>query len=252
MITLSAASDDPTTRARLAELAERVVQASDCSEIQALLHLATLAIGAERSFFACMSGEGRDASYSFVLDSDPSWWHRYRAACPLQRSPWLLYAARHSAPVRTTQLGSPAPDYREASNVAAAAGFASAMLFPAHSGQSDHRASVLCFGHSTAGYFEGPLFAKLQVTARSFAMELHDWWAHHEQERLARRTRLSDVDLRLLQRHCAGLSSKQIADELHVSRESINSRFQRVIAKLGVRNRRAAARVAIDCGLIIV
>jgi hypothetical protein len=38
---------------------------------------------------------------------------------------------------------------------------------------------------------------------------------------------------------------------LNVSRSSVNSRFQRTIAKLGVPNRRMAARVAIDCGLIV-
>ena len=48
------------------------------------------------------------------------------------------------------------------------------------------------------------------------------------------------------------MNNSQIARELQVSRESINSRFQRIIAKLGVRNRRAAARVAIECGLIIM
>jgi hypothetical protein len=31
----------------------------------------------------------------------------------------------------------------------------------------------------------------------------------------------------------------------------INSRFQRMIAKLGVTNCRMAARLAIDCGLIV-
>lgn len=241
---------DPSVVVELAALAERIAQASDRGEIQGLLHRATVALGAERSFFASMRGDGIDRSYAFVLDCDPAWWHRYRAAYPLEKNPWLVYATRHSAPIRTmqdTSAGEPPKDLGGAPHP----GFASAMLLPAHSGRSHHRASLLCFGHSSAGYFEHPKFAKVQVTARGFAMELHDWWTVQEQQDLAQRTHLSEGEVRLLSRHAAGLSSKQIANEMHVSCESINSRFQRIIAKLGVRNRRAAARMAIECGLIV-
>ena len=198
-----------------------------------------------------MSGEGRDASYAFVLDCDPGWWHLYRAACPLQNNPWLAYASRHSSPTRATQLGSLALERQQSIDIGEAAGFASAALVPAHSGRSEDRVSVLCLGHSVAGYFEDPAFANLQAGARSLALELHDWWSLQERQELNQQTHLSDAEVRLLERHFAGLSSKQIAHELGVSRESVNSRFQRIVAKLGVRNRRAAARVAIDCGLII-
>jgi DNA-binding NarL/FixJ family response regulator len=237
---------------RLAGLAERVALAQDLGEIQALLHEATIAIGAERSFFASVSGEGHEASYAFVLDCDPNWWHQYRAACPVQNNPWFAYASRHSATVRGTQLAALVQAQQQAIDIAATAGFASAVLIPVHSGRADNRVSLLCLGHSVAGHFEDSTFAKLQVGARSVATELHDWWSRYEQQLLAERTQLSDVELGLLERHCAGLSSKQIAVELHVSRESINSRFQRITSKLGVRNRRAAARVAVECGLIVV
>lgn len=251
MSPMRADCDEPARR-RLAELAEQVARAGSCDEVQTLLHLASLTLGAERSFFASISGEGTASRYGLVLDCDASWWHRYRAACPPTGNPWFAYAVKHSAPILATQLGAASPQHRRLCEVLAAAGFASAMLVPAHSHHSDHRASLLCLGHSTKGYFEAALFDQFLVAARSFALELHGWWARHEQGQLARQTRLSSADVSLLERHCAGLSSKQIAAEQHVSCEAINSRFQRIIAKVGVRNRRAAARVAVDCGLIVV
>jgi DNA-binding CsgD family transcriptional regulator len=251
---------------RALEVAERIPQARDLGQIQALLHEATLALGAERSFFASVSGEGRDACYTFVLDCDPGWWHSYRSAWPVQANPWFVYAIRHSATVRATQLGvleeaqvkaqaraqAQAQAQQRAVDIAATAGFASAVLIPVHAGRADHRVSLLCLGHSVAGHFEDVTFANLLVGARSIATELHEWWARHEQQQLAQRTQLTELEIGLLERHCAGLSSKQIAGELHVSRESINSRFQRITTKLGVRNRRAAARMAVECGLIVV
>jgi DNA-binding CsgD family transcriptional regulator len=243
---------DPALRTHLAETAERISQASDPGEVQALLHSVTQSLGAERSFFASISGEGADARYTFVLDCDPAWWHRYRSACSVQSDPWLLYAARHSSPRPATQLGPLRREQQLAIEAATAAGFVSAALVPAHSGRSERRASLLCLGHSVAGYFEDPTFAKLRVGARSLAIELHDWWTNYEQSCLARQTRLSEADVRLLQRHCAGMSSKQIAAELQVSRESINSRFQRINDRLGVTHRRTAARIAVECGLIVM
>jgi DNA-binding NarL/FixJ family response regulator len=252
MRSLAEIVSDPLVRIRLAEIADRISLASDAGEVQALLHLATSTLGAERSFFASIKGEGLDASYAFLLDCDSSWWHRYRAICSVQDHPWLAYASRHSAPVRATQLVALPQEQRRAMDAAATAGFASAALFPAHSGRSDKRVSLLCLGHATAGYFEDPVFAKLQVAARSLAQELQEWWANHERQQLTQRTRLSPAEIRILERHCAGMSSKQIARELQVSRESINSRFQRIVLRLGVRNRRAAARVAVECGLIVM
>lgn len=241
---------DPSNRDRLAQIVESVSQASDRGDIQALLHRATVALGAERSFFASINGAG--ASYAFVLDCDSAWWHRYRAVCSLERNPWIVYASRHSTPVRATQLDSFLGEEQRALSIALQTGFASTVLIPAPSGRADERVGLLCLGHSAAGCFEDAKFAKLQFFAKSLAMELLEWWTVYERRQLAQGTRLSDADIRLLARHCVGLSSKQIANEMHVSCESINSRFQRIIARLGVRNRRAAARVAIECGLIIV
>ena len=243
---------DALVRASLVEIAESVAQASDRGDLQALLHRATVALGAERSFFASISGDGIEANYAFVLDCDSAWWHAYRAACAFEQNPWIVYATRHSTPVRATQLESFLAEGQRGMSIALRRGFASTVLIPVHSGRADNRVGLLCLGHSSAGYFEDPKFAKLLFIARSLAMELQEWWTIQERRQLAQSTRLSDADVRLLARHCAGLSSKQIANEMDVSCESINSRFQRIIAKLGVCNRRAAARVAIECGLIIV
>ncbi len=224
----SETSVDPSVRIRLTEIAESITHVSDRGELQALLHSAALLLGAERSFFATMSGDGRDSTYAFVLDCDPGWWHRFRAAYPLQKNPWLVYASGHSTPARATQLGSTAQERQGAKDLAVAAGFGSALLIPVHSGRSEDRVSVLCLGHSVAGYFEEPTFAKLQVGARSLAMELHDWWSFHDRQQLNQHTRLSEVEVRLLERHFAGLSSKQIAFELSVVGAGLNlSSFSR-------------------------
>jgi len=239
-------------RRRLAEVADSISTAASVAEFQTLLHAGTLALGAERSYFASVSGDGANSACVVILDCDPAWWHRYRAGSSLHDDPWLGYALRHAAPVLTSELKPNARQNALFAQAAAAAGFASGLVVPAHSGTLEQRFSVFCLGHSTPGFFDAPTFDAVRVGARSIANEMHEWWARNERERLTQSTRLSAQDLELLERHCAGLSSKQIAAELNVSCDAVNSRFQRIIVRLGVRTRRAAATVAVKCGLLVL
>ena len=129
-------------------------------------------------------------------------------------------------------------------------GFASAVLVPAHSGAGHSRISLLCLGSSRPGYFEGEGFGRFKLGARTLASEFHDWWLARTRRDLVVKARITRDDLELLRHQRQGHGSKRIAAELHVSKSSINSRFQRMISKLGVPNRKAAARLASECGLI--
>jgi DNA-binding NarL/FixJ family response regulator len=62
--------------------------------------------------------------------------------------------------------------------------------------------------------------------------------------------RLTSDDIVLLTHERRGHSSKAIAAALSTSEQAVNSRFQRMNARLGVPNRRAAAQLAAEFGLI--
>jgi len=130
-------------------------------------------------------------------------------------------------------------------------GFASAVLVPVHSGIRHSRISLLCLGSPTSGYFEGDGFGRFKLGARTLACEVHEWWSAQSRRELLSQAHITAGDLELLRHQCQGHSSKRIAAELCVSKSSINSRFQRINVKLGVPNRRMAARLAAECGLIL-
>lgn len=56
--------------------------------------------------------------------------------------------------------------------------------------------------------------------------------------------------MKLLQWEWQGLNSKQIGNLLGMGPAYVDSRFQRLNLKLGVPNRRAAAKLAAEYGLI--
>ena len=238
--------------ARVAQVVERIALANDQAEALALLKAAAAALGAENAVFMSHMRHSIDnASCHFLLACDPAWCQRYLALGSLAHDPWMAYAAHHSEPVLASSLAAAGSESRAIRELANQCGFASAVLVPAHSGPGHGRVSLLVLGSPVAGYFEGEGYARFRLGARLLAAELHDWWQARIRRELVLRSRITDADLALLRHQCQGHSSKRIASELQLSLGSINSRFQRINTRLGVHNRRQAARLAMACGLIV-
>lgn len=238
--------------ARTTGIAVKIAHASEQSAVHALLREGTDALGAECAVFVSFVRDSADVSACrFLLACEPDWCRRYLASGLIAHDRWLAYAAHHSEPIIASSLTATEPAQQEAIDLATRNGFASAVLAPAHSGAGHSRISLLCLGSSAPGFFEDEGFGAFRIGARMLALELHDWWLARIRRELIVKAHITPSDLVLLRHQCQGHSSKRIAAELHVSKSSINSRFQRMNIKLGVANRRMAARLASECGLIL-
>lgn len=242
----------PRYAANVLDVVLRMAQAPDQASLHALLREGTDALGAEFAVFLSFVRDDADVSACrFMLACEPGWCRRYLQAGLIAHDLWLAYAAHHSEPILASKLLATEPSQQQAIDLARQSGFASAVLIPAHSGAAHSRISLLCLGSSQERYFEDEGFGALRVNARMLALELHDWWLARIRHELMLKAHITPGDLELLRHQYQGHSSKQIAAELQVSKSSINSRFQRMIAKLGVPNRKTAARLAMECGLIL-
>lgn len=238
--------------ARVTDIALRLARATEQSTVHALLHEGTAALGAECAVFLSFVRDSADVSACrFMLACDPEWCRRYLALGLIAHDLWLAYAAHHSVPILASALNATEPRHQQAIDLAVQHGFVSAVLVPAHSGAGHSRISLLCLGCSTPGFFADEGFGSFRVHARVLAMELHEWWLARIRRELIVKSHITPSDLILLRHEFQGHSSKRIAAELHVTTSSINSRFQRMNNRLGVANRRMAARLAIECGLIL-
>lgn len=237
---------------RIGSVVERIANATEQAAVHSLLREGTIVVGAESAIFVSFVRDNVDvSSCRFMLACDPAWCRQYLDAGLIAHDPWLAYAAHHSEPVIASTLSFAEPERRRAIELATRSGFASAVLVPVHSGAGHSRISLLCLGWPSRGYFEAGGFGRFKLGARALACELHEWWLARIRSELIARARITPGDLELLRHQCQGHSSKRIAAELRVSRSSINSRFQRMNSKLGVANRRMAARLAAECGLIL-
>lgn len=235
----------------VSDIVQRVTAAADEAEALDLLAEAARRLGADvAAFVSFIRDDGSHESYRFLLACDAVWCREYEKHAWYANDPWLLYALNHSEPARASEIAAGAKQQRMVVDLAAQFGFRSAVIVPAPSSGGLSRVGVLCLGSATPGFFEAEGFVPLKVAARGLAMELHEWWIAQIKRELIADARITEDDLVLLHHERLGHSTKAIAAELDTSPSSIDSRFQRVNQKLGVPNRRAAANLAAEYGLI--
>jgi DNA-binding CsgD family transcriptional regulator len=243
---------DPQYLDRVASIAMQVPAANDQQTVHGLFREGVTALGASCAVFVSFVRDDQHmAACRFMLACDPAWGRTYVQDGHFAHDPWLAYAAHHTEPLVASQLKVLDGQHQRVIDLATRAGFVSTVLVPAHSAPGHSRISLLCLGSAHPGYFEGQGQAQLRLGARMLTLELHEWWLARIRRDLIVKARISQDDLVLLQHRCQGHSSKKIAADLQVTKGSVNSRFQRMNAKLGVGNRRMAVQLAIECGLIL-
>jgi hypothetical protein len=242
----------PDYYGRVSEIVRQVHSAADEFAAVALLTEAATSIGADvAAFISFVRDDGSYESFRFLLACDPVWCHEYERHAWYANDPWLAHAIHHSEPVRASEIGVASRQQREIADLAERFGFRSAVIVPAPSSGGLTRVALLCLGSATPGYFEDDEgFFAIKGIARSLAMELHEWWIDRLKRELITSARITNEDLVLLYHERIGNSTKRIAVELQTTPSSIDSRFQRVNQKLGVANRKMAAQLAAEYGLI--
>lgn len=232
-------------------IVERIAAAADPSQAVLLLQQASRRMGADAAVFVSfIADDGSHASYRFLLACDPTWCFEYQRQLSLADDPWLAYASHHSEPSCASAIRARAGAQPDTRLLADRFGFRSAVIVPAPSGVGLSRVGMLCLGSTTPGFFETEGFITLRTLARGLAMELHEWWIAKLRRDVIEDAGLTEGELKLLQWEWQGLNSKQIGALLGMGPAGVDSRFQRLNLKLGVPNRRAAAKLAAEYGLI--
>lgn len=243
--------DSPAFADRLAGKIALISSMPDPGEACALLKNIAGELGCESSAFATfLQNDPWHQTYRFLLACHPGWCALYQRLAWFADDPWLLYARANSSPAKDVDI--PCRTAKQFEIVALARRFdvQSALVVPAPASGGLTRIGVLMLGSSKPGYFDSAHFAKLRILARSVSFEFLDWYTAFVREELRRTCKLSDIDIELLKFERAGLSSKEIFRSTGISAVSVDSRFQRLIARLKVPNRRAASQLAAEYGLI--
>lgn len=228
-----------------------LARAADEAQAVEILAAACRQMGADAAaFVSFVRDDPSHESFRFLLACDPVWCVEYEQRAWYIDDPWLHYALNHTEPALGEDIQAATAQQRDVVELAAQFGFRSALIVPAPSSGALTRIGVLCLGSSVPAFFNDDGYIALKVLARSLAMELHEWWIARIKDELLASARLTGEDLVLLMHERLGHSTKFIAARLDMSPNAINSRFQRMNAKLGVPNRKSAAQLAAEYGVI--
>lgn len=241
---------EPTFARRALDIAAQISGAAGPTDALELLYAAKAAMGAEQAVFVSyLRGEDAHENYRFMLAADPRWCLEYQGSAWYSSDPWLLYCSIHSEVTFASRIPIRTPQQQKVQALARKFGMISVCIAPAASPTSA-RVGMLAMGSPQPDYFETDAPGVFKVLARSLAMEFHDWWSHHERNEMINTLGITETDLLLLGFQLKGSGTKQIARELNLSAASIDSRWQRLNAKLGSPHRSVSTHLAIKYGLI--
>lgn len=236
---------------KVSDLIASIAEQSDEGQVLLILGEAVRAMGGESAVFCSFVREDESTeSYRFLVACDPVWCSVYQLQNWFAHDPALVYAASRSEPIRLSDIRITTKGQREMLDSAAEHGFSSGAVFPAPSGGGVSRMGVLTVGSKDPRYLAGEDFNAARLYGRLLAMELNDWWIRKIREHIIATSNLTPEDIALLSFEKRGLKSKEIAKELSTSPSSIDSRFQRVNAKLNANSRAESAKIASENGVI--
>lgn len=240
----------PDYFAGVSEVVQRIEATSDAASLFELLREATRLVGADVATFMSFIDDGECESFRYLLACDPQWCVDYEQRAWYADDPWLDYARRHAEPVRASEVAYSSLKQAGVVILAERYGFRSTAIVPAASSGGLSRLGMLCLGSNTSGFFEAEGFGSFKVAARPLAAALLEGCMRSTRDELIRAWHINQKELVLLDLQRRGMSTKAIAASLGVSTHAVDSYFQRLNRKLGVLNRKEAARLAAEYGLI--
>jgi DNA-binding CsgD family transcriptional regulator len=242
------ASIDPT---QALSAITQLHQAKDAPQLLEALMTATREIGATASIYSIAIPENGTESSSFTLFAcHPGFAQRQYRLGSLLDHPWFRCARSHHAPTTDQQVQPGNASESEALELAREYGFSSCLIVPTPSSIDLERIEMLCLGSTRAAFFEGDDARIIRALARALAAELHDWITTNLSASLCETAGLHEADIELLKLEWQGLGTKEISARTGMSPASVDSRFQRLNARLDCPNRKASARRAAAYGLL--
>lgn len=242
---------DSVDDVRVLRLLPLITDVRSPGEVLALFHDIVAGLGANAGvFLSCLRDDATRTSFRSMWVCDPSWAAEYASHQLFERDPWLRYASSNAEPIRASEVACSSTEEIDFIHAAEQHGFTSALIAPAPSPVGLSRVGVLCLGSPNPSQFGGESYPKVRVLARALSMELHHWIARSMREELLQGVPLTEADMALLRHEASGHSSKVIGAAMNLESKTIDSRFQRLNAKLGAPDRRTAVRIARLYGLL--
>jgi DNA-binding CsgD family transcriptional regulator len=191
-------------------------------------------------------------SFRFQSGCDPNWFNLYNHRKWHEIDPFIAYGKLFSKPILLSDMVGKSDGSRGSADYFENIhnhGFKSGLVIPCHS-VSTKRMGVLIVGNDLS-INEGDEKLKMhRVSLRSIGYELLDWWIDHLQAKVIDKSKLKQQDLSLLKMAYNDLSASDMGLSIGLNVSQVNNRFRNINALFQVDNKKEAAILAMEYGII--
>jgi len=132
-------------------------------------------------------------------DCSPDWRAIYDRRKWFMNDPFVEYARSHTEPIISSQIAAVTTGQSEMIAAAAAHGFRSGMIIPAHNNLGAQQCLGMLLVGSSAGPEEAePVLLSNRLIYRALAMELMDWWRNQFRQRAIERFKIQQIEMQIL------------------------------------------------------
>ncbi len=205
--------------------------------------------GLQSFVFSALFRSGERENYRYLVGCELDWCFLYNQNKWYAIDPFIDYALNNTSPVLASDIPLNTPGQEHLMAEAAAHGFRSGIVVPAHS-RSAIRIGILYLGTSEGPERAHESFHKHRNLMRAFALEMLEWWDEKLHVSGLEDLDLDDLDVDLLTKAQEHATAEEAARELGITLSRVRARYERITTKLGVQNKRNAVEKAIALGLI--
>jgi DNA-binding CsgD family transcriptional regulator len=233
----------------VAGAATRLSDHSSEAEVCTLLLEVAKVLGGPIAFTTVIRDREAVETYRTLSGCDPRWALKYEEQAGYLSDPWLAHARLSADSKAFEDLPGATPTERAVVELAKRFGFSFGYVIPVHSPPGLTRLGVMYVATREGRDLTCP-FSTTAFMATGLATRLQRWQVATLRDELTVKARIGPADLRLLRLGRSNQNSKAAARILGTTALSIDSRWQRLNAKLGVSSRSDATQLAAEYGLI--
>jgi len=219
------------------------------AEVEAAARQIVNYFGLQSFVFGALFRDGERENYRYLVGCEPAWCFLYDQNKWYAIDPFIGYALKNTSPVLASDIPLNSAGQERLMAEAAEHGFRSGVVVPAHS-RSAIRIGILYLGTSEGLEYARASLLRHRNLMRAFALDLLEWWDAKLRNAGLEALDLDELDVDLLTKAQDHATSEEAARELGVTVSRVNSRYERLVRKLGAPNKRGVAGKAVALGLI--
>ena len=188
-------------------------------------------------------------SYRFLIGCDPAWYQLYCTNQWHHIDPFIRYGREYMKPILISELSTLTDAQLKIIDHSGESGFKSGLILPAHA-DLNRRIGILIAGNPFDNDVGDQKLEKYRAILRAISFELLDWWISRLQSKVGAEIKVTEQEKIILKLAYDDYTAAEIGQVLNLTVSQVNNRVRNINLQFGVDNKKSAAFLAMEYGII--